>query len=160
MSYVSVGLTIAGGLMQANGLRQQGAVTAQQAALQAQQGKYQAGIEESNSLESARLIRKAGARTQSSAVAGYAASGVQVGEGSAGETEKEIGQNVEHDAFQTLLDGSRRAGALRAGATVTANDGLVRQAAANVAASNALFSAGSSAFSTGWRTGRSSPGSL
>jgi hypothetical protein len=124
-----------------------------QAYLQAQQADYQAGIEQQTALQTAGLIRKAGARQVSAANAGYAAAGVKVGAGSALETERYIDQGSEHDAFQALLTGDRRASGLRTQATMDRIGGDAAERGGYVSAVGTLLSSGANAMRAGgWRT--------
>jgi hypothetical protein len=79
----------------------------------ADQELYDADAAEKQGQNQAALIRRAGKRVLGQQRAGYAASGVQVGEGSAGEVERETVVDTEHDAFQAILSGQRQALALR-----------------------------------------------
>ena len=63
--------------------------------------------------DQAALIRRAGRAIRGQQVAQYAANGVMIGEGSAGEVERQTVTDVEHDAFQAILQGDRQALALR-----------------------------------------------
>jgi len=149
MSYVMVGVTAFSAINQ----YQQGQVANAQAGLKGQALDYAAGVEQQSALETARLIRRAGRKQVGAANAAYAAAGVQVGEGSALETERQIGQDVEHDAFQALLDGNRRARGLHTDATMTRIGGEMQQSAATVNAVTTLASgAYQSMRSNGWRT--------
>jgi hypothetical protein len=149
MAWVAVAI---GGMNAMNQI-QQGRYANAQAGLQAQQLDYQAQVEQDTALKTAEIIRRAGRRQVGQANATYAAAGVKVGEGSALETERQIDQDVEHDAFQTILEGSRRAGGLRADAAMTRADGRAREAAGYVnAVGTALGSAYQGLKSSGWRT--------
>lgn len=70
--------------------------------------------------DTAKLIRRRAKEAQGSAAAGYAASGVEVGTGSAGEVERQIAYESEFDAMNTLLTGKRRAAAAKAGGAIAA----------------------------------------
>lgn len=124
-----------------------------QASLQAQAMDYTAKIEQQNAVKTAELIRKAGRKQLGQATAAYAGAGVQVGEGSAAEVERSITEGVEHDAFQALLDGSRRARGLKTDASMTRIAGDVAQKAGYVNAAGSLLSSGyQGAKASGWRS--------
>lgn len=149
MSYVAVAI----GTVSALGQIQQGKTDRAMAGLQAQELNYQGEQEKAASLEQAQLIRKAARFATSSADAGFAASGVQVGSGSAAEVDRQIAIDSEHDAYQTILSGTKKANALRAqGAGVNAQ-GLLAEANANQkAASTVLASGYQGMVNSGWRT--------
>lgn len=151
MSYVNAAMAVtslysgykSGGLTKEQG-------SAQQAVL-----NYQAGVEDANGLSMAAIIRKAGRRTVGAANAAYAAAGVKVGEGSALETEGQIEQGVEHDAYQAILEGNRRGRALRlegVGAKVAGQQRATAAYAGAVSSAMSSFAKGYSG-SGGWKTG-------
>lgn len=144
-------VAVAVGAFNAANQIQAGRGAAAQAGLQAMQSDYQAGIEEASALKTAGNIRKAGRYQAGAANAAFAASGVQVGQGSAAEVEFEINKGVEQDAFQTILDGSRRASGLRTDATMTRIDGSMRKSAGVVAAVGTMLGTGAKAYSK-WNT--------
>lgn len=125
-----------------------------QADLQASQAEYQATVEQKAALDTAAIIRRAGRRQIGQATAAYAGAGVQVGEGSAGEVERQITQDVEHDAFQTILQGDRRARGLQTDATLMRIDGKSKETAGYVNAVGTLLSSGAQAYA-GWKTSAS-----
>jgi hypothetical protein len=139
---------------QAFGQLQQGKYAQGQANLNASQLDYRAQVEQHNALQAAQVIRRAGRRQVGQAVAAYAGAGVKVGEGSALEVEGQIGREVEHDAFQTLLEGDLRALGLRTDATMERIGGRMQRSASTVAAVNTVLSGGYNAMrANGWRTG-------
>lgn len=149
MAWVMVAVTG----MNAFGQVMQGRTANAQAQLQAQVSDYQAKVEEQNALETAKIIRRAGQRQVGEANAAYAAAGVKVGEGSAGEVERDITQGYEHDAYQAILEGSRRASGLRTDATLTRINGRMAQTAGVVNAVGTVLSGGYGALkASGWRT--------
>lgn len=83
------------------------------AMLSSDQAEYEAQDAEKYGRDQAGLIRRAGRRVVGSQRAGYAASGVQIGQGSAEQVEAETVTDTEHDAFQAILGGQRQAIALR-----------------------------------------------
>lgn len=124
-----------------------------QAQMQADQMEYQAKLEEQSALQTAAVIRRAGQRQVGAANAAYAVAGVKVGEGSALETERQITTDVEHDAFQAILDGGRRARGLQTSAQLSRIDGRMKQTAGYVNAASSMLNSGYNAIkSNGWRT--------
>lgn len=81
--------------------------------LESDQADYDADQAITAGQDQARLIRRAGARVLGTQRADYAASGVQVGQGSAEQVERETITDSTHDAFQAILQGQRQALALR-----------------------------------------------
>jgi hypothetical protein len=71
--------------------------------------------------------------------AAYAGAGVKVGEGSAARREQEITQDYEHDAYQAILEGKRRARGLQTDAQMTRIDGSAWQTAGYVNAAGTLL---------------------
>lgn len=96
-------------------------------------------------------IRRAARYQQAEAQAGYAASGVDVGEGTPVKIDAKIAGNAEHDAMLTILDGQTQQG--RGGAEAVAFRGQGRDArsAANSASVATLINAGASAYG-GWKS--------
>lgn len=132
---------------------QQGKYAKSQAGLQAMQDRYQAGVEEQAAAQAAARIRQAGARQLGETTAAYAAAGVKVGEGSAGEAERYVQQGVEHDAYQALLDGSRRARGLNTDASMAEIEGNMRARSGYVNAANTVLGRAYSGLkASGWRT--------
>lgn len=83
------------------------------AMLQSDQAEYDASQAEQQGVTQAGLIRRVGRRVVGSQRAGYAGAGVQIGEGSAEQLERETLTDTEHDAFQAILTGQRQAIAIR-----------------------------------------------
>lgn len=132
---------------------QQGRTAKAQADMQAMQSDYQAGVEHEAALQTAAMIRRAGRYQVGQAAAGYAGAGVKVGEGSALETERQIDQNVEHDAFQALLEGDRRARGLQVQGVMQREQGRMAQAAGYVNAVGTVLQSGYRGLTaSGWRT--------
>lgn len=149
MSFIAAAVT---GFNALNSI-QQGRFASAQAGLQASATEYQAKVEEQNALETARVIRRAGQRQVGQANAAYAAAGVKVGEGSAGEVERDITQGYEHDAYQAILEGQRRGLSLRTDAAMTRINGQMAERAGIVnAMGTVLMGANSALKSNGWRT--------
>jgi hypothetical protein len=74
---------------------------------QAQQTANQAAYEKDAARARAEKIRKMGKAQQGEAKAALAASGVKLGEGTALEVQKDIGQRAEEDALTAILQGDR-----------------------------------------------------
>lgn len=149
MSWVMVAVT---GMNAFNQI-QQGKYANAQAGLQAAQNDYQAQVEQDNALKTAALIRRAGKRQVGQANAAYAAAGVKVGEGSTLETERQIDQDVEHDAFQAILEGGRRARGLRTEGELTRINGRMQETAGYVNAVGTVMGGMYQGMrSNGWRT--------
>lgn len=124
-----------------------------QADLQASQMDYQGQVERANALETARIIRKAGRRQEGETTAAYAGAGVRVDQGSAVDAQKQVTKDVEHDAYQALLDGNRRGRGMETGATMQRIDGSLKQSAGYVNAAGSALQAGAMGMrSSGWRT--------
>jgi hypothetical protein len=125
-----------------------------QAKLQAQQMDYQAQVENDNALKTAAIIRRAGRKQVGQANAAYAAAGVVVGAGSAGDVEQQITYDYEHDAYQALLEGHRRGRGMSTQADLTRIDGGMRQTAGYVnGVGSVLGGAYQGMRANGWRTG-------
>ncbi|MGL4650078.1 MAG: hypothetical protein ACRC1H_11760 [Caldilineaceae bacterium] len=106
--------------------------------MQGEVADYQAGVERESSLKLASVIRRAGREQVGRASAAAAAAGVKVGDGSSGEVERQINLDVENDAFQAILEGSRRGRALKLEGVYARTQGSLARSAANVQAVNAL----------------------
>lgn len=146
-------VTVAVGGMTALNQVQQGRTARKQADMQARVSEFQAGIEQANALKTAEIIRRAGRSQVGQATAAFAGAGVKVGEGSAGEVERQINLDVEHDAFQALLEGGRRASGLRTEAAMTRAQGRMAQTAGIVNAVGSVLSTGYGALkASGWRS--------
>lgn len=147
MAFVTVAINALGQI-------QQGRYANSQAQLQAQSEEFQAHVEEQTALQTAGVIRRAGRRTVGAANAAYAGAGVVVGEGSAGEVERDITQGYEHDAYQAILEGKRRSLGLTTDATLTRIAGSQAQTAGMVNAVGSALQGGYKALkASGWRTG-------
>lgn len=119
----------------------------QSAGMSGKMADFYAGEEEKAGQEMAGIIRRAGERLRSSQVAAYAGAGVKVGEGSAATVEGQTVVDTEHDAYQAILGGQRRALALR---TQSKMQKISAKAAWMSTLIDPLF-ANTSAFS-GWKT--------
>jgi uncharacterized FlaG/YvyC family protein len=120
------------------------------------QGKaldYQAEQEKQAAIEQATLVRRAGREANASATSAFAGAGVKVGEGSADEVVRQIGIDSAHDVYQTILNGDRRANALRAGASQSRTQGDLAASNANAKAVGTVLSSGYGAMrANGWAT--------
>lgn len=105
MMAISTGVSVVGKLQQGQAQRQAADADARQAQLQAAQERDAAMVE-------AKRIRNAGAKASGAARAQLAASGIDVGSGTAVVIDEEITRESETDAEYTLLTGQRRSGAL------------------------------------------------
>jgi hypothetical protein len=149
----SATMMLAGTAMSAISQIQQGQAAKNTSDASAALDNYQAKVERDNAAASADLYRKAGRRQVSAADAAFGASGVQVGEGSAGEVDRQIYNDSEHDAYMTLLTGERRAQGLQTQGKLTQASGRAAQAASYMnAAGTVLGGAYSAARASGWRT--------
>jgi len=149
MSWIAVAVGVSG----AYSSIQQGNAAQRGADMQADAESYQAKVEQQSALQTAGIIRRAGQRQVAQANAAYAGAGVKIGEGSAGRVEQQITQDYEHDAYQAILEGNRRARGLQVNATATRLSGDMAQTAANVNALNSVLSSGLSGLSnSGWRS--------
>jgi hypothetical protein len=149
MSWVNVavaGTSILGGMMGAKSAGQQGD-------LQNLINEGNAKVAEDESMKMAAIIRRAGVRQVGAANAAFAGAGVKVGEGSAAEVERTVMQDYEHDAYQAILEGKRRALGLRTEGKFAQLQGDAQGAALQVnSMSSALGSAYTGMRGTGWRT--------
>lgn len=134
----SAGMSVMGSI-------QQGEASKQMADAQAQQMDYSARVARDDALAQAQLIRKQQRFAVASSDVAAAGSGVVVGEGSAGEADRQIYQDSEHDAFMAILNGDRRA----RGQEIEAS--LTRTAGAN-AEKSALLQGLSTGMMAGWKT--------
>jgi len=149
MSWVLVAVT---GMTAFNNV-QQGRYAKAQAGLQAAMSDYQAQVEQDNALKTAEIIRRAGRKQVGQANAAFAGAGVKVGEGSAAEVERDITQGYEHDAFQALLEGGRRAFGLQLDSELTRINGRMQAAAGGVNAVGTVLGGTYGAMrANGWRT--------
>jgi hypothetical protein len=126
---------------------------------QAQALDYQAQQEQEASLQQAAIIRRAGRYQAASATAAFAGAGVRVDSGSAEEVGRQIDIDSEHDAMTAILNGTKRANALRTTGSFARIGGDLAATNANNAAIGSALSSGYKAY-TGWVTANpaSSPG--
>jgi hypothetical protein len=147
MSWVNVAVGVTSAYTQA----QAGGTARMLANAQAGQLDYQAKVERDAGLKTAEIIRRAGRRQVGAGNAAYAAAGVQVGAGSAAEVERQTMIDVEHDAYQSILQGERRAIGLEADAKISRISGRAQEHAGYVRAASTLLQTGYGAY-TKWQT--------
>lgn len=136
-------LNAAVGVAKVGGAWAQGTADKMNSNTQAMADDYQAQQEVAAAQQQADIVRRAGMYAASRATAGYAASGVAVGEGSAQEAVNRIQTDSTHDAYMTVLNATKRGDALR-------TQGELGQIAASSKARNGLISAASSALASGY----------
>lgn len=149
MSYVQVAVVGLNAWQQVQG----GNTARAQANVQGDQLDYQARIEQENALKMAAIIRRAGQRQVGQARGALAASGQKVDEGSALEIQQQISHDAESDAFQALLEGSRKARGMQVDAATVRAGGKLAQSAGAVNAFGTILGGSNQALrANGWRT--------
>lgn len=139
--------------LNAVGQYQQGRAADQQARGAARESEYQAALALDDAQAEAANIRRAGVRQRGETLAGIAASGVKIGEGSADLAEREVMEAAARDEYMTILTGERQASAYRRQAANQRAAGRDARRAANIGAFSSLLSAGGSfAKASGWRS--------
>lgn len=128
--------------MQVAGRLQQGRADERAANEDAARLDYQAQIEQAGALWQARQIRRQGVSDRGRTVAGAAASGVVVGDGSAGDVERQVMQDAEADAYMAILNGENAAKGLRAEAASRRRAGRDAKRASYLSAAGTLLSRG------------------
>lgn len=132
---------------------QQGKAADRQARGAAAESEHQAALALDDAQAEAANIRRAGARQRGETLAGIAASGVKIGEGSALDAEREVLEGAARDEYMTILTGDRQASAYRRQASNQRAAGRDARRAANIGAFSSLLSAGGSfAKASGWRS--------
>ena len=150
MSWISIGASA----VTAFGQIQAGQAAKTRGGLEGQQLDYQAGVEHDNGIEHARLIRRQQRQIVGSADAAAAASGVVVGQGSAGEVDRQLYQDTEHDAYQAILAGDRKQREAQVKAVGARTGGAMAAANANLAAvGTVLGGAYQGLRGSGWKSG-------
>jgi hypothetical protein len=145
-------VSIIGTTLSVAGQVQQGRAARRQANAAAAEDEYQAAVERSNAQAEADVIRRAGRKQRGETLAGIAASGVKIGEGSALDAEREVMESVERDAYLTILTGERRGSAYEREAEMKRRAGRDAARSANISAFGSLLSAGAGyARASGWR---------
>lgn len=142
----------AGAAVSAYSAIEQGKQAKEAADANAQIAANNAAQQEDAAQQQAAKIRKVGIEQQASASAALAGAGVKLGEGSAVDINRTIGQNTDQDVLNTLLTGQRQANA------DTQQSELLKVAGSN-AQSNSYIGAGAtilgsaSRIANGWKTG-------
>ena len=131
---------IVGAGMQASSAISSGITAKGNANLQAGDLEYQAAVERDNAQAAAEYYRREGQRTRGSTVAAVAASGVVVGDGSAGDAERQVVQDSMTDERLALLRGDQTARQLQARATITRRAGRDALRAGYLNAATSLMS--------------------
>jgi hypothetical protein len=150
-------LMLAATVMQAAGSIRQGNAAARQYSDAAAQDDYQAGIERSNASAEAARIRVAGERQHGATLAGVAASGIKIGEGSALDAERQVMQDASRDEYMTLLTGARRSDAFLREAAMKRAAARDARRAGNVSTFTSLLGSGGNFLkASGW--GLNGPG--
>ncbi len=142
-------LAVASTAMQALGSISQGNQRQQQADYQAAQSAADAQAMREQATIDADRARKAGQRQRSQAIAQLAASGVEVGSGTALKIGQTIDTGAEQDAQTTLLTGRYRSENLDRNADLLRISGSNAQTAGYVGAGSSLL-AGASKVGAGW----------
>jgi hypothetical protein len=146
LATVGTGMNVIGGI-------QQGKAADRQARGAAAESEYQAVAALDDARAEAANIRRAGAQQRGETLAGVAASGVKIGEGSALLAEREVMEQASRDEYMTILTGERQASAYRRQAANLRAAGRDARRAANLGAFSSLLSAGGSfAKASGWRS--------
>jgi len=149
-------LSAAGTAVSVLGSIQQGRQESAYAEYQAKQTEADAVAERSAAQIHAEKIRKAARLTQGEANASLAASGVDVGSGSAALINKSIGQNAEEDALTAILEGNRKADRMDAQGEGYKITGQNAKTASYYNAGGSLL-AGGYQIAKGWKTTKKAP---
>lgn len=131
---------IASAGMQAGNSIAQGITAKGNANLQASDLEYQAAVERDNAQAAADYYRRQGQRDRGATVAAVAASGVQIGDGSAGDAERQVVQDALTDERMALLRGDQTARQLQARASITRRAGRDALRAGYMGAATSLMS--------------------
>lgn len=110
---------------------------------QAQQASNDAAYKKDAAKAHAEKIRRMGEAQKGEAKASLAASGVDVGEGTALEVQKSITRNSEEDALSALLGGKRGADAAEAESSMLMRAGSNAKRSGNLSAAGTMLSAAS-----------------
>ena len=146
-----IGLAAAGTATTVYAQQKQGEMAEDQAEDAAELQRREAAAEKDAAMAQAEKIRKAQRYAIASANAANAASGVQIGEGSAGIVNEQIYKDSEDDAFATLLTGTRRQRYGEAQAGISLNQGRNARTAANLNSASSLL-AGGAQIARGWKS--------
>lgn len=126
----------------------QGAMQKMQGDMQGMQLDHSAALAKEDALFQAQMIRKKQKEAIGSADVAAAGSGIVVGEGSAGEADRQIYKDSEQDAFMAIANGNRTANRLNTEADFARAGGANAQTYARVAGDNAESNANMAAFGT------------
>lgn len=149
MSYIMA----AGTAITAFGQYESGQAAKSQGQMQGKMLEYQGTVERANALQQAALIRRAQGYAIGRADTAAAASGVVVGQGSAGEVDRQIYTDSERDAYQAILGGERRASGLHVSAVGAESAGDVAAANADAQAAGTVLQGGYQMLrGSGWRS--------
>ena len=151
MSGYTAAITIAAAAYGAYSSYQSGQQAKLNSEAQSDQAQADANTEKSAAVVQAERIRKLARIQASQATASLAASGVDVGEGSAININEEIIGNAEEDAALTIFGGGNRAQRLNTDASNYRLVGSQAQSSANGQAASTVLSGGSSAYSN-WKS--------
>lgn len=149
-------LAIAGAGMQGFSMLQQGKQASAMANYEAKQAEANAAAERGAAAVRADKIRKMGRMQRSSARAALAASGANVGEGTALVIDQQIGRDAEEDALTEIMTGGRRADALNTQAELSRISGSNARSASYLGAAGSVLAGGYQA-ARGWKMPASDP---
>lgn len=135
-------LAAASALMQGFSTLQQGRQAQKMANYEAKQAEANAAAERGAAAVRADKIRKMGRMQRSSARAALAASGANVGEGTALVIDQQIGRDAEEDALTEIMTGGRRADALNTQAELSRISGRNARSASYLGAAGSAFATG------------------
>lgn len=139
--------------MSVMGSVQQGQADNAMAQAKAGQMDYSARVARDDALAQAQMIRKQQRFAIASSDVAAAGSGVVVGEGSAGEANRQIYQDTEHDAYMSILNGERRASGQEIEASLTRTAGANAEKNGYLTGiSTALGAGGKITSQPGWKT--------
>lgn len=152
-----VTLTLAA--VSAAGSISQGNAASRQANQQADVQQYQAAVERDNAEAEAVRIRRAGEAARGQTVSAIAASGVQIGQGSALDAERQVMTDYSTDEYIAILTGERRGRAFEQQADQTRAAGRDAKRAGYFNAATSLLSAGAAGAraSGGWKGTNNAP---
>ena len=157
LEYIALASAVAGTATSVYASVEAGEQTKKAADFNARVSENNAAYDQQAAIDQATKIRKVGVEQQAEAAAGIAGSGVKIGEGTAVDISRKIGDNTETDAFNALASGRR---AVQSGANTAA---LLRTQGSN-AVSNSYIGAGATILgsagkvASGWRTTATQPG--
>lgn len=142
----------AGAAVSAYSVIEQGKQQKAAADANAQIAENNAAQQEDAAEQQAAKIRKVGVEQQANATAALAGSGVKVGEGSAVDINRTIGQNTDQDVLNTLLTGQRAANSGEQQADLLKISGSNAQSNSYIGAGATILGS-ASRIANGWKTG-------